>query len=200
MVWFPTHVDRPTWLKNTEKSYVQVAFEGLEKILTDHPIVKHQRPVFPGPKRLSSSRRIRHLSLISHASDTEHSGDDPIIPATDEVLDNSKTVGNNGIRDAGDWLSFKNEIIKLAHTLRLKGWRRIALNAGDDIRVERLSGALTNAVYVVIPTRDVLKTPSGDSGQLGASKRNPVWVKHRMIWKLGWLGQKALTSNIWTTG
>lgn len=158
----------------TEKSYAQVAFEGLEKILSDHAIVKHQRPIFPGPKRMSSTRRIRNLSLVQHASDTEYSGDDPIVPTTDEVLDNSKTVGKNGTKEAEAWLSFKNEIIKLAHTLRLKGWRRIDLNAGDDIKVERLSGALTNAVYVVVPPKNLPKTPVGDSDRSRAPKRNPV--------------------------
>ena len=53
------------------------------------------------------------------------------------------------------WVSFKNEIIRLAHTLRLKGWRRVALDSGESISVERLSGALTNAVYVVSPPDDL---------------------------------------------
>lgn len=112
--------------------------------------------------------------MVSHASDTEYSGDDPIVPTTDEVLDNSKTVGKNGMKEAEAWLSFKNEIIKLAHTLRLKGWRHIALDAGNDIKVERLSGALTNAVYVVIPPKDVPNIPIGDSNRLNAPRRNPV--------------------------
>ena len=56
------------------------------------------------------------------------------------------------------WMTFKNEIIRLAHTLRLKGWRRVPLDAGETIGVERLSGALTNAVYVVTPRESILRT------------------------------------------
>lgn len=56
------------------------------------------------------------------------------------------------------WLTFKSDIIRLAHTLRLKGWRRVPLgdtDAADAVSVERLSGALTNAVYVVTPPSDL---------------------------------------------
>ncbi len=51
------------------------------------------------------------------------------------------------------------EIVRLAHTLRLKGWRQISLENGGDIDVERLSGALTNAVYVVSPPAVLPQTP-----------------------------------------
>jgi choline kinase len=65
------------------------------------------------------------------------------------------------------WLVFKNEVIRLTHTLRLKGWRRVPLDSGDTISVERLSGALTNAVYVVTPSEEIMdKTESG--------KKNPA--------------------------
>ena len=58
------------------------------------------------------------------------------------------------------WVTFKNEIVRLAHTLRLKGWRRVPLDGGADIEVERLSGALTNAVYVVSPPKRLPENPS----------------------------------------
>jgi choline kinase len=53
------------------------------------------------------------------------------------------------------WTVFKNDIIRIAHTLRIKGWRRVPLESGDSIDVERLSGALTNAVYVVSPPKNM---------------------------------------------
>jgi choline kinase len=53
------------------------------------------------------------------------------------------------------WLSFKNEILKITHTLKLKHWRRIPLECGGDLEVKRLSGALTNAVYVVSPPAEI---------------------------------------------
>lgn len=54
---------------------------------------------------------------------------------------------------------FGKEIVRLAHTLRLKGWRQVPLEYGGEIDVERLSGALTNAVYVVSPPRVLPQTP-----------------------------------------
>jgi len=46
------------------------------------------------------------------------------------------------------------------------------LDSGDDIDVERLSGALTNAVYVVSPPKDSPQ-PSSSSGSGAVSKRRP---------------------------
>lgn len=93
-----------------------------------------------------------------------------MVPSCDAVLDNSKTLSYTGgstesLPESGgttekvakeqDWSVFKSEIVRLAHTLRLKGWRSVPLERGGDIEVERLSGALTNAVYVVSPPKDV---------------------------------------------
>lgn len=111
-----------------------------------------------------ASRSAIHLSRAA-SSDTDYLDGDVLVPSCDAVLDNTKTLqygqGNtdesNSVsskrmeKEERAWTTFKNEIIRLAHTLRLKGWRRVALDSGDDISVERLSGALTNAVYVVTP-------------------------------------------------
>jgi choline kinase len=96
-----------------------------------------------------------------------------IVPSCDVVLDNSKTMTYTGgaSESSGEtvtlstskraekerkaWLSFKSEIVRLAHTLRLKGWRTVPLERGGEIEVERLSGALTNAVYVVSPPKNL---------------------------------------------
>jgi choline kinase len=66
-------------------------------------------------------------------------------------------------REKDAWRTFKYEILRLVHTLKL-GWRRVPLESSDKIEVERLSGALTNAVYVVSPPTDLPKT-TGDDGQ-----------------------------------
>lgn len=103
------------------------------------------------------------------SSDTDYVDGDALVPSCDAILDNTKTLkyGQNGAADDESvssrllekeeqaWTTFKNEIIRLAHTLRLKGWRRVALDSGDEISVERLSGALTNAVYVVTPPENL---------------------------------------------
>jgi len=80
------------------------------------------------------------------------------VPNVEAVLDNSKIVNNpaaqtdNDIttvksKDKDQWIAFKCEVVRLTHTLRLKGWRRIPMERGADVDVQRLSGALTNAVY-----------------------------------------------------
>lgn len=114
-----------------------------------------------------SSTKHRHLRKPSFSSDTEYADGDVVVPSAEVILDNSKTLGYSGgttesqtnllnsnkraLREKEAWLRFKNEIVRLAHTLRLKGWRQVPLDRGGDIEVERLSGALTNAVYVVKP-------------------------------------------------
>lgn len=111
-----------------------------------------------------ASRSTLHLSRAA-SSDTDYVDGDALVPSCDAVLDNTKTLkycqggadesasvsGRREEKERQAWTTFKNEIIRLAHTLRLKGWRRVALDSGDEITVARLSGALTNAVYVVTP-------------------------------------------------
>ncbi|KAG9248660.1 choline kinase-like protein [Calycina marina] len=126
----------------------------------------------------SASGRRKSYVRKPHSSDTEYHDGDVVVPSCDVVLDNSKTMSYSGggsdssmqtitLSNSGKaekekkaWLSFKNEIVKLAHTLRLKGWRRVPLESGGDIEVERLSGALTNAVYVVAPQKELPSDPN----------------------------------------
>ncbi len=137
------------------------------------------------PRRRSSARKL----IRTASSDTEYQDGDVIVPSCDVILDNTKTLsysaggasasdlnlvatGKREEKERKAWSSFKSEILRLAHTLRLKGWRRIPLDSGDDIDAERLSGALTNAVYVVSPPKD-LPQPSSSSGSGAVSKRRP---------------------------
>ncbi|PHH89968.1 hypothetical protein CDD83_4829 [Cordyceps sp. RAO-2017] len=124
------------------------------------------------PRVSRSRRRANSRPTLQRAasSDTDYVDGDAIVPDCDAWLDNSKTLNYTGGSVSADdvaeitaraerereaWLMFKNDIIRIAHTLRLKGWRRVALDGGDSITVERLSGALTNAVYVVTPPSDL---------------------------------------------
>ncbi|KAJ0123560.1 hypothetical protein J7T55_012025 [Diaporthe amygdali] len=129
-------------------------------------------------RRLSHRKKISSRSTLqlarAYSSDTDYVDGDAIVPSCDAILDNTKTLkycqgstdeqssmtAKREEKERQAWATFKNEIIRLAHTLRLKGWRRVRLDSGDDIQVERLSGALTNAVYVVTPPENL---PSGDS-------------------------------------
>ncbi|KAI1379150.1 kinase-like protein [Hypoxylon crocopeplum] len=137
--------------------------------------IPHYSPKFG--KRLQRRRSVS-MHHRTASSDTEYHDGEVWVPTCDAVLDNSKTLGYSGGKSASSldlaslankkeererkgWIVFKNEIIKLAHTLRLKGWRRVPLDSGENIDVERLSGALTNAVYVVSPPEDVVTKGEG---------------------------------------
>lgn len=131
-------------------------------------------------KRRGSTRGLLRKASTIASSDTEHQEPDIDVPSAEVILDNSKTLGYSGgaasseidalnpskraVKEKDAWLQFKMEIVRLSHTLRLKGWRRIPIDRGGDIDVERLSGALTNAVYVVSPPKDLPQTPSVTRG------------------------------------
>jgi choline kinase len=141
---------------------------GHEQLPFDSPERRAQRPSYAPGRRRSSAKM-----LGAGSSDTEYQDGDVVVPSCDVVLDNSKTMSySGGTADSSNtvvtlstskraekerkaWSLFKCEIVRLAHTLRLKGWRRVPLEKGGEIEVERLSGALTNAVYVVSPPRDL---------------------------------------------
>lgn len=176
------------------------ALDKLERILTDHLTIgtdKKSTPVHERPtsyfsrRRPSSTRKLRKGSNAV-SSDSDYQDGDALIPTAEVVLDNSKTLAYSGgaaesetdllgrstrsAKDREGWVNFKNEIVRLAHTLRLKGWRRIPLNRGADVEIERLSGALTNAVYVVSPPKLLPETPSdrpGSTPSLAAKKPPP---------------------------
>lgn len=161
------------------------SLETLQQILEDNmstfgapggpqpvsPTLIARRPSYGGPRRRSSVRK-----MYMGSSDTEYQDGDVVVPSCDAVLDNSKTMSYGGgnsessyetvtlstskkadraEKEKKAWLTFKSEILRLAHTLRLKGWRRVPLERGGDIEVKRLSGALTNAVYVVSPPQNL---------------------------------------------
>ncbi|KAG6040401.1 hypothetical protein E4U41_000645 [Claviceps citrina] len=152
-----------------------VSLDKLEHILQGSLSSLGLNSIPEHPSKFPRRRRANPRPGLQRAasSDTDYFDGDVIVPSCDAWLDNSKTLSytggaastddlssgkldnNNNNKDGDAWLVFKNEIIRIAHTLRLKGWRRIALGSGDTLDVERLSGALTNAVYVVTPPKDL---------------------------------------------
>lgn len=165
----------------SESSEEGLSLQDLQEILTTHVHLSKRerqhsitsiprRPSYVGRRRSSRSSR----GFVS--SDTEYQEGDAIVPSCDVILDNSKTMaytlesskttGASARRvekEKEAWMVFKNEIVRLAHTLRLKGWRRVPLDRGCDIEVKRLSGALTNAVYVVTPPQSLPSSTSAVS-------------------------------------
>ncbi|KAK4200640.1 putative choline kinase [Triangularia verruculosa] len=161
-----------------ESESSEVSLDRLQRIIDDSMSalglsnVSHLGPRLSKKHRKRSSRSLRATA----SSDTEFFDGDVVVPSCDASLDNSKTMSYTGGKAAADdnasissrreekekqaWIVFKNEIIRLAHTLRLKGWRRVPLDSGEQISVERLSGALTNAVYVVLPPPESALPPA----------------------------------------
>lgn len=147
----------------------EVSLDRLQRILDDSMAALGLNSIPQFGPRLGRRHRRRSSKSLNRAasSDTEYFDGDVVVPSCDAFLDNSKTLGYTGgkagVDDAASassrreekerqaWLTFKNEIIRLSHTLRLKGWRQVPLDSGENISVQRLSGALTNAVYVVSP-------------------------------------------------
>lgn len=178
-----------------------VDFEKLELILAGAslsgdglhtPTDERRRPRYSRHSSLRP-RTLKRSSTVA-SSDTDYLDGDPVIPSADVVLDNSKTLAYSGgaanseanlldlskraRKEKEAWLLFKNEIVRLAHTLRLKGWRKVPLDHGGDIHVERLSGAMTNAVYVVSPPSNMQPSASGSDIDSSRPRKSisPQWV------------------------
>ncbi|KAL8689840.1 MAG: hypothetical protein Q9218_004572 [Villophora microphyllina] len=188
---------------SSEASDGAVALEELEKILTSNfQIVDDDTEATSSSNRKASlaskrgsMRRMSRKKSTGISSDTDHQEVDTRVPSADVVLDNSKTLsysgggaassqtslhdqGKGAKKEAEAWKFFKNEIVRLAHTLKLTGWRRVPLERGADIDVERLSGALTNAVYVVSPPKDLPHPLPGNQSETNplAARKPPVSV------------------------
>ena len=152
-----------------------VSLDRLQKIIDDSmsyfglSAFSHHGPRLH-PRRHSKKRAATLQRAAS--SDTEYHDGDVLVPGCDGVLDNSKTLSYTGgkasaaeegasvsskreEKERKAWGQFKGDVLRLTHTLRIKGWRRVPLDHNDSIEIERLSGALTNAVYVVSPPKDM---------------------------------------------
>ncbi|RKF61306.1 Choline kinase [Erysiphe neolycopersici] len=112
---------------------------------------------------------LRYAPIHKHSSskDRNRKVRSDVVPSCDVFLDNTKTVSHLSRavesdnkdnlliikpkpgKNSAHWIEFKTKILKLAHTLRLHGWMDIPLEFAEEIEVEKVSGALTNAVYVI---------------------------------------------------
>lgn len=204
-----------------------VDLERLEQILAGVSLSRESLPASIDDRKASSSShrssfKHRHLrrgsTLVS--SDTDYLDGDAVVPSAEVVLDNSKTLSYSGGaadsevdspssnkragKERAAWLHFKNEIVRLTHTLKLKGWRRVPLDRGGDIDVERISGALTNAVYMVSPPDDLPETVSGSHTDMKYSSPRkitppPCVTISNILLKLTKL-QKTSLKNLWSSG
>lgn len=189
----PSHAvfDRPTSKRDSGDS---VDFETLEQLIKESfPFGrKLARKLSSSGRHRPSLRRSRQSSTHSTvgSSDTEYTDGELFVPSAEVSLDNTRTLSypdaaemsHNKTLLPGErqmevaWATFKLEILRLTHTLQLKGWRRVPMDLSPEIKVERLSGALTNAVYVVSPPHD-LPSPrvrASDTDQAPRPTRKPA--------------------------
>ncbi|KAI7974349.1 hypothetical protein EIK77_008532 [Talaromyces pinophilus] len=167
-----------------------LALDQLETIL-QHYAAATKDQASPLQHRRSKKHRSRPKGLRRGSGSDSDYFDDAVVPGVDAILDNSKTLAYTGgavstdqltltsdqrsryMKDQSHWLAFKAEILRLIHTLRLKGWRRVSMDDSGDLEVTRLSGALTNAVYVVKPPPPSPPTPNADGTEKLAPRRPP---------------------------
>ncbi|EGX46694.1 hypothetical protein AOL_s00097g442 [Orbilia oligospora ATCC 24927] len=123
------------------------SFESLRKLEAILDSAALERPSHIR-RRSSRSLKNNHKPLLSHAASLEdfYTTDNEKtilqdVPGCEADLDNSK-----------EWsVEFRAEILRLTHTLKIKNWRKVDLERGEELVVSRISGALTNAVYKVTP-------------------------------------------------
>lgn len=140
----------------------------LEDIMQRSTIVKLSQGSVATLERKAQAKKVCKPQLTTASSGNECIDHNLNIRYCDVVLDNPRTVPQSAttstcddespsleippcMGDLDGRVSFKFKIVRLTHTLRLKGWRRVPLERSNGINVERLSGALTNAVYIVTP-------------------------------------------------
>ncbi len=168
-----------------------LALEKLERILSASmhndgdglktPTEDKEGSYFPRRKAVrKNSRNLLKKKSTSAISDSDQPEGEILVPSAEVILDNSKTLGYSGgaanseldlgsttkraAREKDAWQTFKSEIVRLTHTLKISGWRRVPIEQGCELDVERLSGALTNAVYVVSPPKGLPETPAVSTG------------------------------------
>ena len=189
--------------RDSDLSESGLALEKLEQILSESMRIKDGQATLTGEKRDShfphrrslrkeSSKRLMRRSSTVLSSESEHPDIELLVPSAEVILDNSKTLrySSGAAASEGDlknptrratmekdaWKQFKSEIVTLTHTLRISGWRRVPIEQSGEIDVERLSGALTNAVYVVSPPKILSRTPAiaqVDASPVISKKRPP---------------------------
>ncbi|KAK8152981.1 kinase-like domain-containing protein [Phyllosticta citrichinensis] len=167
--------------RDSDSSEGSTALDNLETLIESSlSLLTHEG-------RRAGHRIGRRLRRHSTAASSDNEDLEVQVPNVDAWLDNSRTLAYSGGKNEEDvdetltpgsrkakekqaWATFKYEIVRLAHTLRLKGWRKIPMEMSNEIEVERLSGALTNAVYVVTPPK---KLPLTADEEKEVRPRNP---------------------------
>ena len=179
----------------------ELALDELEQILSSALKINERGPTTtaddqPWPQKTRHKPLRRTSKLLSRkksatATSDSDARDEELVPSAEVYLDNSRicrsfgdeetsrmdyisSQGRDGEEDRA-WADFKTDVVRLTHTLRIAGWRRVAIEQGPEIQVSRLSGALTNAVYVVLPPKVLHQTSvsRSDSNTQPMFKKSP---------------------------
>ncbi|EAS32049.3 choline kinase [Coccidioides immitis RS] len=166
---------------------MEFALDQLERILAQYSSSRENiRPRGSMTPRQRAAA-VKKLRRGSH-SDSDYTDTDQGVPSADVTLDNSKALLYSGgeadsdvdalevkpsAKDRENWLKFKFEVVRLVHTLGLKGWRRVPLEVSGEVEVVRLSGALTNAVYVVSPPKNLPMAQRSESSLPSVPRKPP---------------------------
>ena len=178
--------------RSSDVSEASFALDKLESILSKSLEFEQANNKVEGDDKATNLRRrrsskkskqmARRASTVN-SSDTEHPDNELLVPSAEVWLDNSKTFGYSGYsggigsseidlsnlsalaaKEKENWRQFKAEIVTLSHTLKIPGWRRVPIEQGGEIDVERLCSALSNAVYIVSPPKNLPANPAGTQG------------------------------------
>lgn len=169
-----------------------LALDKLERILAGYaPTITDNMPgsgipnrtPFAALRKSSIAKKFKPKSM-TNGSDAEQDSE-LLVPDVEATLDNSTVlICADGSSDAKNgepsnanedenWANFKREIVRLTHTLKLKRWKRVPIEKGNDILVERLSGALTNAVYVVSPPKTMADSSFPNESVTSVTAKRP---------------------------
>lgn len=185
----------PKTVRRRSKIGPDVSLDQLEAILSQFSgglASRARRMTGSASRRGSLARTLMKSQRSAAPSDTDAADSVAVVPHIEASLDNTKTLSFTGgaadesklervdqSKEDKAWVIFKQDILRLTHTLGLRGWRRLPLEDAQAITVERLSGALTNAVYVVKPPKNYqLMQRRDDQGNLIPIKRLP---KHLLL-------------------
>ncbi|KAJ5259440.1 hypothetical protein N7478_012421 [Penicillium angulare] len=148
-----------------------------------HGLASHRLPRLPTRRRHKGLRR-------GSASESDYTDVEAPVPNVEAVLDNTKTLAYSSSiaadndttsensskrsKDLEAWAVFKGEIVRIVHTLQLRGWRKMPMEKSHEIEVVRLSGAMTNAIYVVTPPKHFYNlNPKAENGSTALVARKP---------------------------
>jgi choline kinase len=137
------------------------SLDRLENILLQYANVGHSAVSRQTAKRVSR-RRPKGLRRGS-ASESEYTDLEAPVPGVDASLDNSKTLAYSG--GAGEEeVADSNSSSKGAKGR--EAWVTFKMENAGDIEVVRLSGAMTNAIYVVGPPKNQPPLTSSSSSSI----------------------------------